>query len=158
MFYRWVDRIGGPGNNPTIELFFRRGHFVSLYANDVKTNGVLVMTVAAWVDSLQARGRYTFLCAEAIQGSGLSPEAVKKALQRLARRQRVAKVKNYFYVIVPLEYRDAGGPPPSWFIDDLMKVMERLYYVGLLSAPAFTVRLTISRRSFKFSPIARSGR
>jgi predicted transcriptional regulator of viral defense system len=107
---------------------------VSPYANDVQTNGVLVMTVAAWVDSLQARGRYTFLRAEVIQGSGLSAEAVKKALQRLARRRRVAKVKNYFYVIVPLEYRDVGGLPPSWFIDDLMKVMERPYYVGLLSA------------------------
>lgn len=92
------------------------------------------MTVDAWVDSLQARGRYTFLRAEAIQGSGLSPEAVKKALQRLARRRRVVKVKNYFYAIVPLEYRDAGSPPPSWFIDDVMKAMERPYYVGLLSA------------------------
>jgi len=92
------------------------------------------MTVEAWVDSRQARGRYTFLRSEAIHGTGLSPEAVKKALQRLARRRRVAKIKNYFYVIVPLEYREAGSPPPSWFIDDLMKVMERPYYVGLLSA------------------------
>jgi predicted transcriptional regulator of viral defense system len=40
---------------------------------------------------------------EALQ-TGISPEAVKKALQRLARRGRIAKVKNYFYVIVPLEY------------------------------------------------------
>lgn len=92
------------------------------------------MTVEAWVDSLQARGRYTFLRAEAVSGSGLSAEAVKKALQRLARRRRVVKVKSYFYVIVPLEYLHADGPPPSWFIDDLMKAMERPYYVGLLSA------------------------
>lgn len=93
-------------------------------------------TLEAWVDSLQARGRYTFLRAEAVNGSGLSAEAVKKALQRLARRQRVAKVKSYFYVIVPLEYLHAGGPPPSWFISELMKAMERPYYVGLLSAAA----------------------
>jgi predicted transcriptional regulator of viral defense system len=93
-------------------------------------------TLEAWVDALQARGRYTFLRAEAVNGSGLSAEAVKKALQRLARRQRVAKVKSYFYVIVPLEYLHAGGPPPSWFIADLMKAMERPYYVGLLSAAA----------------------
>lgn len=93
-------------------------------------------TTEAWVDSLQARGRYTFLRAEAISGSGLSAEAVKKALQRLARRRRVVKVKKYFYVIVPLEYLHAGGPPPSWFIDDLMKAMGRAYYVGLLSAAA----------------------
>ena len=53
-------------------------------------------TVEAWVDSLQAQGRYTFLRAEAVNGSGLSAEAVKKALQRLAHRLRVVKVKRYF--------------------------------------------------------------
>ena len=48
------------------------------------------MTLEAWIDSVQARGRYTFLRAEAIKESGLSAEAVKKALQRLVRRRRVA--------------------------------------------------------------------
>ncbi len=48
-----------------------------------------------------------------ITKSGLSAEAVKKALQRLVARGRVAKAKDYFYVIVPLEYRAAGAPPPS---------------------------------------------
>jgi len=92
------------------------------------------VTVEGWVDALQARGRYTFLRAEAIGDTGLSAEAVKKALRRLDRRKRVVKVKSYFYVVVPLEYLHAGGPPPPWFIDNLMKAMERPYYVGLLSA------------------------
>ncbi len=92
------------------------------------------VTVEGWVDALQARGRYTFLRAEAVSDTGLSAEAVKKALQRLAHRKRIVKVKSYFYVLVPLEYLHAGGPPPAWFIDDLMKAMERPYYVGLLSA------------------------
>ena len=92
------------------------------------------VTVEDWIDALQARGRYTFRRAEAISECGLSAETVKKALQRLARRHRVVKVKSYFYVIVPLEYFHAGGPPPPWFIDDLMKTMERPYYVGLLTA------------------------
>ncbi len=91
-------------------------------------------TFENWVDSLQAQGRYTFLRSEAQAESGLSPEAVKKALQRSVARGRVAKVKNYFYVIVPLEYRAAGAPPPAWFIDGLMLAMGRPYYVGLLSA------------------------
>jgi predicted transcriptional regulator of viral defense system len=95
------------------------------------------ITVEDWVDALQARGRYTFLRTEAVDGTGLSAESVKKALQRLARRKRVTKVKNYFYVIVPLEYLHAGSPPPSWFLDDLMKAMDRPYYVGLLSAAGF---------------------
>jgi hypothetical protein len=56
--------------------------------------------------------------------------------QRLVRRGRVLKVKDYFYVIVPLEYRSAGGPPVSWFIHDLMAALRLPYYVGLLTAAA----------------------
>jgi predicted transcriptional regulator of viral defense system len=93
-------------------------------------------TLEKWVDNRQAGGRYTFLRREAIEESGLSAEAVKKALQRMTGRGRLAKAKNYFYVIVPLEYATAGAPPASWFIDDLMTAMEVPYYVGLLSAAA----------------------
>lgn len=93
-------------------------------------------TLETWIDGLQASGRYSFLRADALSGSGLSPEAVSKALQRLVKRGRLFKVKDYFYVIVPLEYRSAGAPPPSWFIRDLMAAMRLPYYVGLLSAAA----------------------
>lgn len=37
---------------------------------------------------------------------------------------------------MPLEYRSAGAPPPSWYIDAFMKYEGRAYYVGLLSAAA----------------------
>ena len=40
--------------------------------------------------------------ARAMSESGLSPAAASKALQRLAKRGRVAKLKDYFYAIVPL--------------------------------------------------------
>jgi predicted transcriptional regulator of viral defense system len=93
-------------------------------------------TLENWIDGLQASGKYTFLRAEAISGSGLSSDGVKKALQRLARRGRVVKLKDYFYVVVPLEYATMGAPPASWFVRDLMVAMERPYYVGLLSAAA----------------------
>lgn len=94
------------------------------------------MSLEDWVNSLQARGRYSFLRSEALRDSGLSSEAVKKALQRLECRGRLAKAKNYFYVIIPLEYSKPGGLPPAWYIADLMKAMKRPYYVGLLSAAA----------------------
>ncbi len=94
------------------------------------------LTLENWVDDLQSHGRYTFLRNEAVAGSGLSQEAVKKALQRLARRGRIAKLKDYFFVIVPLEYARTEAPPPSWFIHDLMIAMKAPYYVGLLSAAA----------------------
>lgn len=96
----------------------------------------MAATLEDWVDGWQSQGRYTFLRAEAVAGSGLSPEAVKKALKRLARRGRVLKIKDYFYVIVPLEYHTAAAPPVSWFCHDLMAAMKLPYYVGLLSAAA----------------------
>ncbi|MEZ5260010.1 MAG: type IV toxin-antitoxin system AbiEi family antitoxin [Ilumatobacteraceae bacterium] len=35
---------------------------------------------------------------------------------------------------VPPEYREAGAPPPSHYIDPLMRHLGHPYYVGLLSA------------------------
>lgn len=91
-------------------------------------------TIQEWVDALQASGRYTFFRTEATQETEGSPGSVKKALQRLAQRGRIVKIKDYFFVIVPLEYRSAGSPPASWFIHDLMVAMKLPYYVALLSA------------------------
>jgi predicted transcriptional regulator of viral defense system len=90
----------------------------------------------SWIDGLQASGRYSFLRSEAVHDSGLTPNAVSKALRQAAKDGRIARLKEYAYVIVPLEYRTAGAPPPSWFIRDLMTAMKLPYYVGLLSAAA----------------------
>ncbi|HXE54448.1 MAG TPA: type IV toxin-antitoxin system AbiEi family antitoxin [Tepidisphaeraceae bacterium] len=89
-----------------------------------------------WIDHLQAGGRYSFTRGEAFNASGLSPDALSKSLQRLASKNRVAKVKENFYAIVPLEYLSAGAPPAVWFADELMRSMRLPYYVGLLSAAA----------------------
>jgi predicted transcriptional regulator of viral defense system len=95
-----------------------------------------VNALSDWIDRQQSNGRYTFLRPQAIEATGLTPEAVKKSLQRLARKHRVVKVKDYFYVIVPTEYLNVGAPPATWFIADLMRAMRLPYYVGLLSAAA----------------------
>jgi predicted transcriptional regulator of viral defense system len=87
-----------------------------------------------WVEGMQQGGNYTFLRQEAIDASGLSDDAVKKSLQRLAKRKRIAKVTDSFYVVVPTEYMNAGAPPASWFIQPLMEAKKHPYYVGLLSA------------------------
>src|SRR5665647_3341241 len=44
------------------------------------------ITLEAWIDDRQAHGGYTFLRSDAVADSGLSAEAVKKALQRRASR------------------------------------------------------------------------
>jgi predicted transcriptional regulator of viral defense system len=93
-------------------------------------------TLSALVDSCQAAGRYVLTREQALESLGNSDEALKKAVQRLVAKGRLAVPRRGFFVIVPMEYRDAGAPPPAWFIDDLMKFTGQPYYVGLLSAAA----------------------
>lgn len=93
-----------------------------------------VNILSEWVDSLQASGRYSFLRQKALESTGLSVLAVRKALLRLVKRKRIVQVKDYFYVIVPTEYRNVGSPPAPWFVHDLMAAMAKPYYVGLLTA------------------------
>lgn len=91
-------------------------------------------SIAEFVDDLQAQGRYTFTRVEVGNAFGGWTPATAAALRRLAEARRIARPRQGFYVIVPLEYREAGTPPASWFIDDLMRYLGQPYYVGLLSA------------------------
>ena len=90
--------------------------------------------LSAFVDDTQAAGRYTFSSAEARDALGVSEIALDNAIRRLKNRGRLVAPRRGFFVIVPTEYRAAGAPPPSWFIDDLMRFLGQPYYVGLLSA------------------------
>ncbi len=90
--------------------------------------------VARVLDELQARGRYTTTAAELTRTSGASRLALEAALRRLKRKRRITAPRRGFYVLVPLEYLEAGAPPASWFIDDLACFLGQPYYVGLLSA------------------------
>lgn len=92
--------------------------------------------LSAFVDRLQQSGRYTFERKEALRELKTSPVALKLAALRLSRQGRLVAPKRGFFVIVPLEYKSAGSPPPSWFIDPLMNFLGESYYVGLLSAAA----------------------
>ncbi|MBI5488029.1 MAG: type IV toxin-antitoxin system AbiEi family antitoxin [Deltaproteobacteria bacterium] len=89
-----------------------------------------------WVEQLQSQGRYTFTRAEVESGTGRSFVAAQTALRRLREQGRIVAPRRGFYVVVPPEYRAAGSPPASWFIDDLMRRLGQPYYVGLLSAAA----------------------
>jgi len=89
-----------------------------------------------FVDGLPSEGRYTFTLEEASRKAAGSAIALQTAIRRMKQKGRLVSPRRGFYVIVPLEYRSTGAPPPSWFIDDLMRHMQRPYYVGLLSAAA----------------------
>ncbi|MDD9970185.1 MAG: type IV toxin-antitoxin system AbiEi family antitoxin [Myxococcales bacterium] len=89
-----------------------------------------------WVEALPEDGRYTFSRPEVQAIAHASDAAIKMALYRLKRNGAVVSPRRDFFVVVPREYRSAGCPPASWFIDDLMRHLERDYYVGLLTAAA----------------------
>jgi len=89
-----------------------------------------------FVDAQQAKGLYTFDRRRVASEIGLSGPLLKKAAARLKASGRLAIPRRGFYVIVPIEYRVAGSPPPTWFIDALMRHLGRPFYVGVLSAAA----------------------
>ena len=88
------------------------------------------------LDNIQAQGRYTFTGRDAAHAGPRSEAALGAALRRLKRQGRIVSPRRGFYVLVPPEYRAAGSPPASWFIDDLMRFLRQPYYVGVLSAAA----------------------
>jgi predicted transcriptional regulator of viral defense system len=91
-------------------------------------------SVQHWVDGLQSRGQYTFTQEQARSSAKVSAAALQRALHRLRAKGRIARMRNGFFVIVPLEYSSAGALPASWFVDSLMKSVGRSYYVALLTA------------------------
>lgn len=90
--------------------------------------------ISKYVDELPSNGRYTFSRAELEQQFPVSAAAIKLALNRLQKKNRIVSPRRGFYVVVPEEYKHTGAPPPAWFIDALMQDWQSDYYVALLSA------------------------
>jgi len=90
-----------------------------------------------YIASLAAAGRYCFTSSDARQALGVSPDATKLALNRLARQKVIASPARGFYVVVPPEYRSLGCLPADQFIPALMQRLGQPYYAGLLSAAQY---------------------
>ena len=90
-----------------------------------------------YVAGLASAGRYHFSSSDAQEALGVSPDAAKLALNRLAKQGLVASPARGFYVIVPPEYRSLGCLPADQFIPELMKRLGQTYYMGLLSAAQY---------------------
>lgn len=94
----------------------------------------LPRTLPNYLLVLQSEGRTSFTRAEAIATLGLGEAAFLKAAARLQKRKLLFKPRQGFYVVVPPQYLSWGAPPPSWYVDALMRYEGRPYYVGLLKA------------------------
>ena len=90
--------------------------------------------LASFATQLISSGRIVFSRDEAAKELGISTGAVLDAAERLQRRQYLVRLRHGFYVVVPPQFLSWGAPPPSWYIDDLMRHEARPYYVGLLKA------------------------
>lgn len=90
--------------------------------------------LASYASNLLSEGRVVFSAEEARKALDIGQGAFLDAAERLQRRKHLLRPRRGFYVIVPPQYASWGGPPPSWYIDDLMQHEERSYYVGLLKA------------------------
>lgn len=85
---------------------------------------------------LQSQGRYTFSFDELRRRFDLSEETLLQALYRYKAKKQIAQIRKGFYAIIPPGYSKQGMLPPYLLIDDLMKSLNKPYYVALLSAAA----------------------
>jgi predicted transcriptional regulator of viral defense system len=95
------------------------------------------LSARQYIEQLAASGRYSFSSREAQKALGVSADAAKLALNRLAKQTRTASPAKGFHVIVPPEYRSLGCLPAEQFLPSLMEKLKASYYVGLLSAAQF---------------------
>jgi predicted transcriptional regulator of viral defense system len=89
-----------------------------------------------YLTKIRAQGRYAFTLEELKLEFKLTYNTLNQTLYRLKSKKEIAQVRQGFYVIIPPEYSKQGILPPYLFIDDLMKSLDKFYYVGLLSAAA----------------------
>jgi predicted transcriptional regulator of viral defense system len=90
-----------------------------------------------YLDAQLVRGRAHFTSEEALAELRQSPLALKAAIGRMTKKQRVANLRHGFYLILRPEDRVAGAPDPARWIDPLMKYQGIDYRVSLLRAAAF---------------------
>jgi len=89
-----------------------------------------------YLDKISSLGRYSFTLEELQKEFDITYLALKQNLYRLKTKNEIAQVRQRFYVIIPPEYSKQGMLPYHLFIDDLMKSLNKPYYVALLSASA----------------------
>lgn len=90
-----------------------------------------------FLDAQLARGRSYFTREEAIAELRVSPLALKAAITRLVKKQRLANPRHGFYLILRPEDRVTGAPDPVRWIDPLMRYQGIDYRISLLHAAAF---------------------
>lgn len=88
-----------------------------------------------WIDQLLSQGKNCFTLEDFSQNFEIKNlKTRKKIINRLIKSKQIVSVYKGFYIILTPEYRSKEMIPPFLFIDQLMKFLNREYYVGLLNA------------------------
>jgi predicted transcriptional regulator of viral defense system len=101
---------------------------------EMRTSQEKHSTLAEYTEAIQSQGKYWLTKKETVKALGITEPAFNKAAHRMIKHEKLIRIRNGFYVIIPPEFRVTKGPPPSHYIDALMKFHEQPYYVGVLSA------------------------
>lgn len=91
-------------------------------------------TLEDFVFYKRSRGGYTFTLEEAEKSLGSSFNTVKQSLFRLRKKGNIAVLRQGFYLIIPPEYSHQGTLPLNLYVDDLMKWLNKPYYIALYTA------------------------
>jgi len=91
---------------------------------------------SGFIKQILSVGRISFTIEEVMQQSGYGRKIAQVSLSRLVSKGDIALIRRGFYVIITPEFSLQKNVPPLMYIDDLMKYIERSYYVSLLSAAA----------------------
>lgn len=95
------------------------------------------MSINDWIKEQEQRGITTFSFQQIRRVfAERSDKVLKSEVNRLTLSKRIQNVYRGFYVIIPTQYKLKGIVPPTYYIDELMKYLDKPYYVGLLSAAA----------------------
>ena len=91
-------------------------------------------SLSSYITHMLSQGQAVFTSAQAQDALGIGKGALLDAAEKQQRQKRLIRPRRDFYVIVPPQFLAWGAPPPSWYIDSLMRHERHPYYVGLLKA------------------------
>ncbi len=92
------------------------------------------LSLSSYITHMLSQGQAVFTSAQAQDTLGIGKGALLDAAEKQQRQKRLIRPRRDFYVIVPPQFLAWGAPPPSWYIDSLMRHERHPYYVGLLKA------------------------
>ena len=90
--------------------------------------------LSSYMTRLLSKGHVVFTAAQAQKALRIGKGALLDTAEKQQRRKYLISPRRGFYIVVPPQFLAWGAPPPSWYIDSLMRHENRPYYVALLKA------------------------